>query len=227
MKEKKAKLEDMQLKETETVQIINDISSMKKRIKKLKPEVDKYSRLFHTKAEVEGLYQTLSDFADQNDLVISRIEKKQIKEVLKSVALAKADGKKVKAKKTQTKNVKNIAYYLIPVDFEIDGNFIGYIKFKRALSLSNKMLNFDKESIQVVKGDTTGAIKVRGSLTIVGLPNEFFKIIIVILILGLLVSNTSIADSHDKKQDIIEKAKEINKEIKKKQANAQANMTQK
>ena len=98
----------------------------------------------------------------------------KIKEVLKSVALAKADGKKVKAKKTQTKNVKNIAYYLIPVDFEIDGNFIGYIKFKRALSLSNKMLNFDKESIQVVKGDTTGAIKVRGSLTIVGLPNEFF-----------------------------------------------------
>ena len=174
VKEKKAKLEDMQLKETETVQIINDISSMKKRIKKLKPEVDKYSRLFHTKAEVEGLYQTLSEFADQNDLVISRIEKKQIKEVLKSVALAKADGKKVKAKKTQTKNVKNIAYYLIPVDFEIDGNFIGYIKFKRALSLSNKMLNFDKESIQVVKGDTTGAIKVRGSLTIVGLPNEFF-----------------------------------------------------
>ena len=174
VKEKKAKLEDMQLKETETVQIITDISSMKKRIKKLKPEVDKYSRLFHTKAEVEGLYQTLSDFADQNDLVISRIEKKQIKEVLKSVALAKADGKKVKAKKTQTKNVKNIAYYLIPVDFEIDGNFIGYIKFKRALSLSNKMLNFDKESIQVVKGDTTVAIKVRGSLTIVGLPNEFF-----------------------------------------------------
>ena len=174
VKEKKAKLEDMQLKETETVQIITDISSMKKRIKKLKPEVDKYSRLFHTKAEVEGLYQTLSDFADQNDLVISRIEKKQIKEVLKSVALAKADGKKVKAKKTQTKNVKNIAYYLIPVDFEIDGNFIGYIKFKRALSLSNKMLNLDKESIQVVKGDTTGAIKVRGSLTIVGLPNEFF-----------------------------------------------------
>ena len=57
---------------------------------------------------------------------------------------------------------------------EIDGNFIGYIKFKRALSLSNKMLNFDKESIQVVKGDSTGAIKVKGTLTIVGLPDEFF-----------------------------------------------------
>ena len=82
--------------------------------------------------------------------------------------------KQRKKKKNQVKNIKNVAYYLIPVDFEIDGNFIGYIKFKRALSLSNKMLNFDKESIQVVKGDSTGTIKVKGTLTIVGLPDEFF-----------------------------------------------------
>ena len=172
---RKAKIDDMNLKKQETEQFTNDVISMKARIKKLKPEYERYSSLFHSKAEVEGLYQTLSEYAGQNDLVISKIEKKDIKEILKAEALAKADGKKVKStKKNQAKNVKNIAYYLIPVEFEIDGNFIGYIKFKRALSLSNKMLNFDKESIQVVKGDTTGAIKVRGSLTIVGLPNEFF-----------------------------------------------------
>jgi len=172
---RKAKLDDMNKKKQETEQFINDINSMKARIKKLKPEYDKYSSLFHSKAEVEGLYQTLSEYAGENDLVISRIEKKQIKEVLKAEALAKADGKKTKKKKkNQVKNIKNVAYYLIPVDFEIDGNFIGYIKFKRALSLSNKMLNFDKESIQVVKGDSTGAIKVKGTLTIVGLPDEFF-----------------------------------------------------
>ena len=176
VKSRKAKLDDMNLKKQEITKFITEINSMKARIKKLKPEYDKYSSLFHTKAEVEGLYQTLSEYAGQNDLIISKIEKKDIKEVMKAAALAKADGKKVKkkTKQTQVKNVKNIAYYLIPVDFEIDGNFIGYIKFKRALSLSNKMLNFDKESIQVVKGDSTGAIKVRGTLTIVGLPDEFF-----------------------------------------------------
>jgi len=172
---RKVKLDDMNLKKEETIQFTNDVSSMKKKIKKLKPEYEKYSSLFHSKAEVEGLYQTLSIFAGQNDLVISKIEKKQIKQVLKAEALAKADGKSAgNSNNNDTKNVKNIAYYLIPVDFEIDGNFIGYIKFKRALSLSNKMLNFDKESIQVVQGDSTGAIKVRGTLTIVGLPDEFF-----------------------------------------------------
>ena len=175
VKTRKAKLDDMNLKKQETQQFISEINAMKAKIKKLKPQYQRYSTLFHSKAEVEGLYQTLSEYAGQNDLVITSIEKKQIKEVLKATALAQADGKKAKkVKKTQVKSVKNIAYYLIPVDFEIDGNFIGYIKFKRALSLSQKMLNFDKESIQVVKGDSTGTIKVKGTLTIVGLPDEFF-----------------------------------------------------
>ena len=175
---RKAKLDDMNLKKEETQKFINEINSMKRKIKKLKPQYQQYSTLFHSKAEVEGLYQTLSEFAGQNDLVISKIEKRKFKEVLKAQALASVDGKKSKkkqkVKKIQTQDISNIAYYLIPVDFEIDGNFIGYIKFKRALSLSKKMLNFDKESIQVVKGDATGAIKVRGTLTIVGLPDEFF-----------------------------------------------------
>ena len=175
---RKAKLDDMNKKKQETEQFTKEINSMKTKIKKLKPEYENYSKLFHSKAEVEGLYQTLSVFAGRNDLVISKIVKKPIESVLKSQALAKASGKKAKkskkGKKNQTKSVKNIAYYKIPVEFEINGNFIGYIKFKRALSLSNKMLNFDKESIQVVKGDSTGTIKVNGSLTIVGLPDEFF-----------------------------------------------------
>ena len=48
------------------------------------------------------------------------------------------------------------------------------LSLKGALSLSNKMLNFDKESIKVVKGDSTGTIKVSGTLTIVGLADEFY-----------------------------------------------------
>ena len=80
---------------------------------------------------------------------------------------------KTGGKKSKKKSAGNMAYYSIPVNFEITGNFLGYIKFKRSLSMSKKMLNFDKESIKVVKGDTTGAIKVNGVLTIVGLADEF------------------------------------------------------
>ena len=173
---KKAQLDDMNKKKEETQKFISSIKSKKSKIKKIKPRYEQYSTLFHTKAEVEGLYQTLSEFAAANNLVISKIEKKKIKGVSKQAAIAKATGKKAKkgkAKKAK-KSAKNMAYYTIPVSFEITGNFLGYIRFKRQLSLSQKMLNFDKESIQVVKGDTTGAIKVNGTLTIVGLADEFF-----------------------------------------------------
>ena len=173
---KKAQLDDMNKKKEETQKFISSIKSKKSKIKKIKPRYEQYSTLFHTKAEVEGLYQTLSEFAAANNLVISKIEKKKIKGVSKQAAIAKATGKKAKkGKAKKAKNsVENMAYYTIPVNFEITGNFLGYIRFKRQISLSQKMLNFDKESIQVVKGNTTGAIKVNGTLTIVGLADEFF-----------------------------------------------------
>ena len=173
---KKAQIDDMNLKKEETQKFIATIQSAKSKIKKMRPEYEQYSTLFHSRAEVEGLYQTLSEFAAMNNLVISKIEKKTIKEVTKSDAIAQATGKKKTSKGKKKRTVENIAYYKIPVDFEITGNFLGYIKFKRQLSLSRKMLNFDKESIQVVKGrgNATGAIKVNGTLTIVGLADEFF-----------------------------------------------------
>ena len=175
VKEKKAKISDMNKKQAEIAQFQKDIASTKNKIKKIKPKYENYSTLFHSRAEVEGLYQNLSEFALVNGLVISVIEKGKPVVVSKSQALGKKAKKKKKKKKKQSKEqiIKSIAYYKIPVKFEINGNFIGYIKFKRALSLSNKMLNFDKESIKVVKGDTTGAIKVNGVLTIVGLADEF------------------------------------------------------
>tara|TARA_B100000579_G_scaffold223746_1_gene183098 strand:+ start:3226 stop:3927 length:702 start_codon:yes stop_codon:yes gene_type:complete len=174
---KKAQLDNMNKKKEETQKILQDIKIKKKKIKKMKPEYDQYSTLFHSRAEVEGLYQTLSEYAAMNNLVISKIEKKEIKEVTKAAALAQATGKKEKKKKKKKKakkTTKNVAYYTIPVQFQIDGSFLGYIKFKRQLSLSQKMLNFDKESIKVVKGkDSTGAISVTGTLTIVGLADDF------------------------------------------------------
>ena len=70
--------------------------------------------------------------------------------------------------------VEMVSYYKIPVDYEIKGNFLGYIKFKRAVSKQKKMLNFDKETISVVQNDSTGAIVAKGEVTIVGMPDEFF-----------------------------------------------------
>ena len=96
---------------------------------------------------------------------ISKIQKKKPKPVLKSGVAQQAEEL---LKKT------DISYYKIPVEYEIKGNFLGYIKFKRSIAKSNKMLNFDKETISIVQNDSTGAIIAQGELTIVGIPDEFF-----------------------------------------------------
>ncbi len=180
VEKKRNQINDMNTKQEEITKFNKEIVSVKRKIKKIKPKYENYSTLFHSKAEVEGLYQNLSEFATLNGLVISVIEKGKPQQVSRSEILNKGKKKKKKKKKKSKKAkskkdaIKNIAYYTIPVKFEINGNFIGYIKFKRALSLSNKMLNFESERIQVEKGDSTGAIKVSGTLTIVGLADEFF-----------------------------------------------------
>ena len=174
---KKIQIDDMLSKQDEITQFNNEIKKAKKSIKKLTPEYEKYSTLFHSKAEVEGLYQTLSVYAGQNNLVISKIKKGTPSPITKKAALEsikKKKKKKSKKKKTDVKAKKNIAYYKIPVNFQIKGNFLGYIKFKREVAMSRKMLNFDKETISIVQNDSTGAIVAKGELTIVGLPNEFF-----------------------------------------------------
>ena len=67
---KKIQLDDMNKKQAEVNQFIKEIKGIKAKIKKLKPEYENYSTLFHTRAEVEGLYQTLSEHAGQNGLII-------------------------------------------------------------------------------------------------------------------------------------------------------------
>ena len=71
---KKAQLTTMLEKQEETAKFISEIKSKKKKIKKLTPQYEKYSTLFHSKAEVEGLYESLSYYAGLNNLVISKIE---------------------------------------------------------------------------------------------------------------------------------------------------------
>jgi Tfp pilus assembly protein PilO len=162
---KKEIFKDKIIKQDEINQMNTEIAVYKKTIKEKQPKFNETSKLFHSKAEVEGLYKSLSRYAGVNGLVISKIEKKEPKAVLKAGVVKQAE---------DMTDMKNISYYKIPVTYEIKGNFLGYIKFKRALAKSKKMLNFDKEVISIVQNDSTGAIVAKGELTIVGLPDEFF-----------------------------------------------------
>ena len=53
----------------------NNIGTLKASVKKLEPEYNKNSKLFHSKKEVEDLYQNISKYALMNGLSITNLKK--------------------------------------------------------------------------------------------------------------------------------------------------------
>ena len=161
MNENKIKIEEFK----------TNIETLKASVKKLEPDYAKNSKLFHSKKEVEDLYQNISKFALINGLSITNLKKGEPKSVAR---VQDQSTEQVSESTTTTENQEgqNIMYYTIPVEYEIQGNFLSYLKFRRALSKSQKVINFDKEEITTI-AEIQGQILSKGTISIVGLPNEY------------------------------------------------------
>ena len=153
----------------------NNIGTLKASVKKLEPEYNKNSKLFHSKKEVEDLYQNISKYALMNGLSITNLKKGEPKGV--AGVTPNQSTEQITENNTDQNLVENpegqqVMYYKIPVEYEIQGNFLSYLKFRRALSKSQKVINFDKEEINVQK-EIQGQILSKGTISIVGLPDEY------------------------------------------------------
>jgi Tfp pilus assembly protein PilO len=161
MSENKIKIEEFK----------NNIGILKASVKKLEPDYVKNSKLFHSKKEVEDLYQNISKFALINGLSITNLKKGEPKGVA-GVQGQNTEQTPENTTTTENQEGQNIMYYTIPVEYEIQGNFLSYLKFRRALSKSQKVINFDKEEIMTI-AEIQGQILSKGTISIVGLPNEY------------------------------------------------------
>ena len=154
----------------------NDIGTLKASVKKLEPEYNKNSKLFHSKKEVEDLYQNISKYALMNGLSITNLKKGEPKGVVGVTPNQSIDPQSTDPQSTDPQSTdpqgQQVMYYKIPVEYEIQGNFLSYLKFRRALSKSQKVINFDKEEINVQK-EIQGQILSKVTISIVGLPNEY------------------------------------------------------
>tara|TARA_B100000768_G_scaffold149090_1_gene143273 strand:+ start:960 stop:1652 length:693 start_codon:yes stop_codon:yes gene_type:complete len=166
MNENKIKIEEFK----------NNIMTLKGAVKNLKPEYEKNSKLFHSKKEVEDLYQNISKFALINGLSITNLKKGEPKVVVGDPQAQNTEQTTENSsdQNTTTENPEGQKelYYTIPVDYEIQGNFLSYLKFRRALSKSQKVINFDKEEITII-AEIQGQILSKGTISIVGLPSEY------------------------------------------------------
>ena len=167
--DQKEKINIMDENQAKIDEYLANIETLQANVKELEPRYKKSSKLFHSKKEVEDLYQNISNFAMTNGLTIINIQKGE------PIAVGGNDN----TQNEQTENSQDnqegtqVLYYKIPVNYKIQGNYLGYLKFRRALSKSSKVINFDKETITV--DEKSGQILSEGTISIVGLPDEYKK----------------------------------------------------
>ena len=154
------------------IEFNTNIGKLEKAVKKLKPEYEKNSKLFHSKKEVEDLYQNISKFALLNGLSIISLKKSEPKPVSGQASQASTEGNTEQNSSSQNNEGQQVLYFEIPVEYEIRGNFLSYLKFRRALSKSSKVINYDKEEITTLT-EVQGQILSKSIISIVGLPNEY------------------------------------------------------
>ena len=165
------KLNIMQENREKIIEFNNNIGTLKDAVTKLEPEYEKNSKLFHSKKEVEDLYQNISKFALLNGLSIVNLKKSEPKAVNGSKQTSTENNSEQNSSGENNEG-QQVLYYEIPVEYEIRGNFLSYLKFRRALSKSSKVINYDKEEITTLK-EIQGQILSKGTISIVGLPNEY------------------------------------------------------
>ena len=165
------KLKIMNENKEKIIEFNNNIGTLKDAVTKLEPEYEKNSKLFHSKKEVEDLYQNISKFALLNGLSIVNLKKSEAKAVNGSNQTSTENNSEQNSSGENNEG-QQVLYYEIPVEYEIRGNFLSYLKFRRALSKSSKVINYDKEEITTLT-EIQGQILSKGTISIVGLPNEY------------------------------------------------------
>jgi Tfp pilus assembly protein PilO len=165
------KLKIMNENREKIIEFNNNIGTLKGAVTKLEPEYEKNSKLFHSKKEVEDLYQNISKFALLNGLSIVNLKKSEPKAVNGSNQTSTENNSEQNSS-SENNEGPQVLYYEIPVEYEIQGNFLSYLKFRRALSKSSKVINYDKEEITTLT-ETQVQILSKGTISIVGLPNEY------------------------------------------------------
>ena len=171
IKAQEEKLRIMNENKEKIIEFNNNIGSLTTAVKKLEPDYEKNSKLFHSKKEVEDLYQNISKYALLNGLSIINLKKSEPQAVNGS-AQENTENNSEENSNSENNEGQQVLYFKIPVEYEIRGNFLSYLKFRRALSKSSKVINYEKEEITTLQ-EVQGQIISKSTISIVGLPNEY------------------------------------------------------
>ena len=142
--------------ETRTSDGENSINYLSNQINELKPLYENETSLFHTDAEFDDLYKNITIVGKRFGLSIDNIQQE--------------NKTSVHQKDVQGQNIGTALYDKLSVTWKITGTYLGYLKYRKAISKMKKHINFDKETIATQENGRSGQILAEGTISIVQLP---------------------------------------------------------
>jgi Tfp pilus assembly protein PilO len=175
IKEQKEQINEMNENKNKIEEFKNNIGILEASVEKLEPEYNKNSKLFIAGKESLGLTQNINNFAKINGLKVSYFHQgdpKAVPRVTPNQSTEQITENNTDQNLAENPEEQQVMYLKIPIEYHIQGNFLSYLKFRRALSKFQKITNFDKEEISVQK-EVQGQILSKFTISIVGLPDEY------------------------------------------------------
>ena len=157
--EKKEQLLKKENYQKELIQLENQLQKQQEYLNNINEKFTGKVKLFHTDAEVEELYETLSTLALEYKLTVSKLERGKETPVYKPNNSSDND---------QNQN-KQIEYYKILVKYQVTGNYLRYMNFKESIANMDKIVHFEKEEIKVMP-KKKGIVIADGILSVIRLP---------------------------------------------------------
>ena len=157
--EKKEQLLKKENYQKELIQLESQLQKQQEYLNNINEKFTGKVKLFHTDAEVEELYETLSTLALEYKLTVSKLERGKETPVYKPNNSSDND---------QNQN-KQIEYYKILVKYQVTGNYLRYMNFKESIANMDKIVHFEKEEIKVMP-KKKGIVIADGVLSVIRLP---------------------------------------------------------
>lgn len=123
---------------------------------------------YSTEAELEDLYQQISQMATSQGLSITSLATNGEDPIYPN---SRKSTESAPAAATPPPQIPPL-FYRVKLKIELNGSYPRYIRFRKLLAGMDKYINIDKEQISLMAGDNRGSIQVKANLSTYRLPQK-------------------------------------------------------
>lgn len=173
LKMKQIKIDQMASLKNRIELIENNVVMAQSEVASARSRYQKVATFFHTDQQMEDLYRHISSLSLRHQLVLSSIEKAEEVPIFEVPSPSSVGGNAKGQFDIASTLGPKIAYYRLGMRLEMRGNYARYTLFRRDLAKLNKIVNIDREEINIIDSkDAKGHVRVAAVISTYRMPSD-------------------------------------------------------